>query len=217
MIEGRESILNISKMKLLIVDYKMGNLHSVVNKVRKNAIEPIVSSNPKDLIEADKIILPGVGHFSSAVSHLKDLQLYELLSEQVLVKRKPILGICLGMQLMAKYSEEGNSEGLGWFDAEIKRLKVSDSKLYKIPHIGWTSVQFNKNSALLKGVENGSDFYFVHSYFCKCNNGNDILSTSDYGGVFTSAIERDHIFGVQYHPEKSHDVGMQLFKNFMSL
>ena len=145
------------------------------------------------------------------------MNLFDALNEVVLIRKKPILGICLGMQLMANMSEEGNSLGFGWFDAEIKRLKVSDSKLYKIPHIGWTSVQFNKNSSLLKGVENGSDFYFVHSYFCKCNNENDVLGTSDYGGVFTSAIEREHIFGVQYHPEKSHDVGMLVFKNFMSL
>lgn len=204
-------------MNIVIVNYGMGNIHSVVNKIRNYKIEPIVTSFYTDLMQADKIVLPGVGHFGQAITKLKELNLFDALIEVTLIRKKPILGICLGMQLMAKYSEEGNVEGLGWFDAEIKRLKVSDSKLYKIPHIGWTSVHFNKNSSLLKGIEDGSDFYFVHSYCCKCNSENDILNTSDYGGVFTSAIEKDNMFGVQYHPEKSHDVGMQLFKNFISL
>ena len=204
-------------MNLVIVNYGMGNIHSVVNKIRNFKMEPIVTSLPEVVMQADKIVMPGVGHFGQAIKILKGLNLFDALNEVVLIRKKPILCICLGMQLMANMSEEGNSLGFGWFDAEIKRLKVSDSKLYKIPHIGWTSVQFNKNSSLLKGVENGSDFYFVHSYFCKCNNENDVLGTSDYGGVFTSAIEREHIFGVQYHPEKSHDVGMLVFKNFMSL
>lgn len=180
-------------------------------------VTSIISSDPKDIINTEKIILPGVGHFSKAMSNLKELNLLDTLHEAVLIKQKPILGICLGMELMAKESEEGNAEGLGWLDAQIIKFNVSDKIKYKIPHIGWNQIYIKKTSLLMDNIPNLSEFYFVHSYHSKINNQSDILNETQYDYFFPSAIEKDNIFGVQYHPEKSHDAGVQLLKNFIEL
>ena len=203
--------------KVVIVNYGMGNLNSVKKAVDKLKINAIISSEPKDIDESDKIILPGVGHFSKAMSNLKELGLLEPLNEAVLMKKKPILGICLGMQLLARQSEEGDSEGLSWVDAEVVKFKVSNRLKYKIPHMGWNQVAIRKNSRLMKNIAENSEFYFVHSYHVKIANAADSLNETEFDYVFTSAIEKDNIFGVQYHPEKSHDAGAQLLKNFVEL
>jgi glutamine amidotransferase len=203
--------------KIVIVDCGMGNLFSVKKKFKSLDEGVIVSSLPEDLNNADKIVLPGVGHFGMAIDNLKKLGLLDALNENVLVKKKPILGICLGMQLMAKSSEEGNVSGLGWLDAEVVRFKVSDKLKYKIPHIGWNQVQNQKDSLLTKGIPNDSEFYFIHSYHFKCNSTSDILHLTEYEYSFPSAIEKDNIFGVQYHPEKSHDIGITMLNNFIAL
>lgn len=203
--------------KLVIVDYQTGNLNSVKKSLDRMRLCSIISSSPKDIIDADKIILPGVGHFGRAMSNLKELNLLDALHEAVLVKQKPILGICLGMELMAKESEEGHAEGLGWLDAEVISFKVSDRIKYKIPCIGWNQISIRKNSSLMHNISESSDFYFLHSYHLKMNNQSDILSETRYDYCYPSAIERDNIFGVQYHPEKSHDAGAQLLKNFIDL
>lgn len=203
--------------KIVIVDCGMGNLFSVKKKFKSLDEGVIVSSLPEDLNNADKIVLPGVGHFGMAIDNLKKLGLLDALNENVLVKKKPILGICLGMQLMAKSSEEGNVSGLGWLDAEVVRFKVSDKLKYKIPHIGWNQVQNQKDSLLTKGIPNDSEFYFIHSYHFKCNSTSDILQLTEYEYSFPSAIEKDNIFGVQYHPEKSHDIGITMLNNFIAL
>lgn len=202
---------------ILILDYGMGNLSSVKRKLDNIKISSTISSNLNDIMHADKIILPGVGHFAMAMNNLKKMNLLEPLQEKVLVKQTPILGICLGMQLMSKWSEEGNVAGLGWFDAQVIRFNMTDRLKYKVPQIGWNQINIEKQSLLMSGIENLSEFYFVHSYHVKCNCAEDILNTTEYEYPFTSAIEKGNIFGVQYHPEKSHDVGEQLLRNFCKL
>ena len=203
--------------KLVIVDYGTGNLNSVKRIMDRMKVNSIISSDPKDIISCQKIILPGIGHFGKAMSKLKKLNLLDTLHEAVLVKQKPVLGICLGMQLMAKKSEEGNAVGLGWFDSEAIKFNVSDTTRHKIPHIGWNRISIKKNSLLMKNISESSEFYFLHSFYLKVNDQSDVLNETEYGFVYPSAIEKDNIFGVQYHPEKSHEAGSQLLKNFVEL
>jgi imidazole glycerol-phosphate synthase subunit HisH len=205
------------KLNVIIVDYGTGNLNSVKRSLDILGVSSIVSSDPKDIANAEKIILPGVGHFGKAMSNLKRLNLLDPLHQAVLVKRKPILGICLGMELMAEKSEEGNASGLGWFEGEIIQFNISDKKRYKVPHMGWNQIYIKKSSSLMKNVPEFSEFYFVHSYHLKIKNQSDLLNETEYEITFPSAIEKDNIFGVQYHPEKSHDAGLQLLKNFIEL
>ncbi|OFY18583.1 MAG: imidazole glycerol phosphate synthase, glutamine amidotransferase subunit [Bacteroidetes bacterium GWF2_33_38] len=202
---------------IIIVDYGMGNLHSVKKKLLRLNVNPIISSNPNEIESADKIILPGVGHFQKAMENLQKLNLIDALNEIVLIKQKPILGICLGMQLMANKSEEGNANGLGWIDAEVVKFIVKDTLKYKIPHTGWNQIIKTKDSLLMKNISDLSEFYFVHSYHFLVNNNEDILNETEYEYKFISAIEKNNIFGVQYHPEKSHDDGERLLKNFIEL
>ena len=205
------------KKTLAIVDYGMGNLNSVKKKLDRLKTTASITSNPKDIIKADKIILVGVGHFAKAMKNIKELNLLDTLNEVAIIKKKPVLGICLGMQLMANDSEEGNSEGLGWLDANVRKMQVDDTLRFKIPHTGWNKITQSKKSHLMKGIPESSEFYFVHSYHLMSNETSNILNETDYCFKFTSAIEKDNIFGVQYHPEKSHDVGEVLLKNFISL
>ena len=149
--------------------------------------------------------------------YFHQLNLIDILNEQVLVKKKPILGICLGMQLMASYSKEGNTKGLNWIDAVVEEFNISDQLKYKIPHTGWNQIKALKNSKLLDRVSDLSEFYFVHSYHFNCNDKADTLCSTDYESEFIPAVEHNNIFGVQFHPEKSHDTGMQLLKNFIEL
>ena len=205
------------KQTLTIVDYRMGNLNSVKKKLDRLKTTVSITSNPRDIVKADKIILVGVGHFAQAMKNIKELDLLDALNEIAIVKKKPVLGICLGMQLMAKDSEEGKTEGLGWLDANVRKMQVDDTLKFKIPHTGWNKIIQSKKSHLMKGIPESSEFYFVHSYYLKPNETSNILNETEYCFKFTSAIEKDNIFGVQYHPEKSHDVGEVLLKNFISL
>ena len=205
------------KKTLAIVDYGMGNLNSVKKKLDRLKTTASITSNPKDIIKADKIILVGVGHFAKAMKNIKELNLLDTLNEVAIIKKKPVLGICLGMQLMAKDSEEGNTEGLGWLDANVRKMQVDDTLRFKVPHTGWNKITQSKKSRLMKGIPESSEFYFVHSYHLMPNETSNILNETEYCFKFTSAIEKDNIFGVQYHPEKSHDVGEVLLKNFISL
>ena len=195
----------------------MGNLHSVYKSFKRLNANPQIITSGKDVMNADKIVMPGVGHFEKAMENLKQLGMYDALNEAVLVKKKPILGICLGMQLMAEKSEEGDAKGFGWFDANVMRFRIKDQVKYKVPQTGWNTVNICKDSLLLKGIENESEFYFLHSYHYTNTSSNDILTKTGFEYEFVSAVEKDNIFGTQFHPEKSHSSGTQLFKNFIQI
>ena len=186
-------------------------------KIQSNDISLSISSDIHDILNADKIILCGVGHFKKAMDNLIELNLIDSLNDFALIQKKPVLGICLGMQLMANYSEEGNVNGLGWVDAKVKKFNTSETKKYKIPHMGWNTVDISKESALMKNINSNEEFYFVHSFYLRSNNPANILNETTYIQKFCSGIEQENIFGVQYHPEKSHDVGNTLLDNFLSL
>ena len=202
---------------ITIVDYGMGNLFSVKTKLDKLKTKVIISSDPEVVRNADKLILPGVGHFGKAMENLRKSNLIDALNDSVLKNKTPILGICLGMQLMSTSSEEGNEQGLGWFDAQVLKFKVSDSLRFKVPHVGWNQINISKSSKLMAGIDHEAEFYFVHSYYVKLTNVSDELNSTIYESPFTAAIEKGNIFGVQYHPEKSHDVGETLLRNFVEL
>ena len=204
-------------LKIVIVDYGMGNIQSVFRKLELIGITPIVSKEHSVIKNADKLILPGVGHFGKAIENLKILGLYDILNESVINRKSPILGICLGMQLMTNLSEEGDAVGFGWIDAVVQKFKIDNTLEFKVPHVGWNQVEIKKDSRLMNGINSLSEFYFVHSYVCKCNDETDVLSVSNYEIEFHSAFEKDNIFGVQYHPEKSFDVGKTLINNFVLL
>ena len=202
---------------VVIVDYGTGNLNSVKKCLQRLKVSGVVSSDARQIADADKIILPGVGHFGTAMATLNNLGLVDALNEAVLEKRIPILGICLGMELMATKSEEGNADGLGWINAKAVRFKIADQERYKLPHMGWNQVCIKKTSKLMKGVEELSEFYFAHSYYLEVDDSADLLNETEYESTFVSAVERGNIFGVQYHPEKSHDTGIRVLKNFLEI
>jgi len=201
---------------IVIVDYGMGNLGSILNMLKKiGAPEAKVSSNAEDIEQADKLILPGVGAFDTGILNLRETGLIGLLKEKVLQDKTPTLGVCLGMQLMGKVSEEGELPGLGWFDAECVRFRFDASSNLKIPHMGWNTINIQKEGTLFKDMPEEPRFYFVHSYHVVSHNPDDALATTDYGYPFVSAIQRGNIMAAQFHPEKSHKFGMRVYKNFV--
>ncbi|MBA64828.1 MAG: imidazole glycerol phosphate synthase subunit HisH [Candidatus Marinimicrobia bacterium] len=201
---------------IVIIDFGMGNIHSVFTQFKKINNDIIVSSSADEIKNAKKIILPGVGYFSKAMEKLNELNLIKILNEKVLIQKIPILGICLGMQLLGKRSEEGHTNGFGWVDAETVRFKSNNSQT-KIPHMGWNNlISFNSES-IFKGVSEKDEFYFVHSYYMKTTSNDIILAKTDYGHVFVSAIQKDNIYGTQFHPEKSHHSGRLVLKNFLEI
>ncbi len=200
-----------------ILDYGMGNLHSVLRKFKGIGAEPIVSSSPADVAAAAKLVLPGVGHFGEAMRRLEESGLRASLEEAVMVRRVPIFGICLGMQLFATQSEEGDSKGLGWMDAVVVRLRVSDTVRFKVPHMGWNTMNVKKTSELTRGLPREPEFYFAHAYHLHCRDSSDVLGETTYDSVFPSAVQRNNIYGVQFHPEKSHDTGESMLRNFLTL
>ena len=205
-------------VNIVIVDYGMGNLRSVFNKFKRMGVDCIVTSKREEIKKANKLILPGVGHFKYAMQNLHELELIEIISRKVIGEKTPILGICLGTQLFAKYSEEGDCKGFGWIDAEVIKFKVSNRLRFKVPHMGWNNVSVKKNANRLdKIIKRDDQFYFVHSYHLKCNNPSDVWMTSDYNYEFVSAVNRENIYGTQFHPEKSHDAGFELLKSFVEL
>lgn len=203
--------------KVVITDYGMGNLDSVARAVQECGGDPLISHKAEDFEEAHYIILPGVGAFTTGMNHLSASGLNEILREQVINQGIPFLGICLGMQLLAKKGlEGGETQGLGWIEGEVKRLEP-DTPDIRIPHVGWNEVIFNKPSPLFEGITTGKDFYFVHSYHFLCQHSQEAIAHTPYCGNFVSAVNKDNIFGVQFHPEKSQRLGFKVLKNFLSL
>jgi glutamine amidotransferase len=204
----------MSKM-IVIIDYNLGNVNSIANMIKKIGYKCIITSNPHEISQADKIILPGVGAFDYGIQNLKKLNIYNIIIKKVIEEKTPILGICLGMQLLTDGSEEGIEKGFGFVKGYAKKFQFSDNNL-KVPHMGWNTVKITKKSKLFYVMENQENrFYFVHSYAVECFDEEDILTLTSYGYDFVSAFEKNNIIGVQFHPEKSHKFGMQLLKNFI--
>jgi imidazole glycerol-phosphate synthase subunit HisH len=201
---------------ITIVDYGMGNVGSVFNMLRKLRAKVQISSDRNEIAKSDKLILPGVGHFDRGMNSLNSSGLATILSEQVLVNKKPILGICLGMQMMTKGSEEGTQQGLGWVAAYT--IKFSPDNNLKIPHMGWNQIQPSIGAKLFESApEEPERFYFVHGYYIRADNPKDVAAYCHYGHDFVASFEVDNIMGVQFHPEKSHLFGMNLFQRFIAL
>ena len=204
-------------VNIAIIDYGMGNVHGLYKKLHALNANPFVTSSSADISKADKIILPGVGHFKSAHNKIRSSEINDPLNEMVQIKKVQVLGICLGMQLMAKHSEEGDAEGLGWIDARVKKFTITDRNKFKVPQSGWNTIKPSKQSNLLNHINDQSEFFFLHSYHYDEVDQHDILTKTLFEYEFVSAIEKDNIFGTQFHPEKSHLHGSQFLKNFIRL
>jgi len=207
----------MEKVMIVIIDYGLGNLGSIKNMLKKIGSEGTISSEILDIEKADKLILPGVGRFDQGMKNLQGSGLIDALHGKVVKRKTPILGICLGMQLFARKSEEGELKGLGWIDAEAVRFKFNDKESQlKIPHMGWNMVKIYQRNPLFEGMYPEPRFYFVHSYHVACRNEEEVLTQTFYGYEFASAIRKENIYGVQFHPEKSHKFGMKLLYNFIN-
>lgn len=200
---------------IVIIDYGMGNLRSVEKAFKRIGIKPSISSERKVIEKARKLILPGVGNYANGIVNLKQYGILNILNKKVLKDKIPVLGICLGMQLFTDWGEEGNVAGLGWIKGKTTRFKFNEE--YKIPHMGWNTIIKQKSNSLLNKLKNDSSFYFVHSYHVECEDKKDILATTNYGTNFISMIQKNNIYGTQFHPEKSHSTGLQLLKNFIDI
>jgi glutamine amidotransferase len=201
-----------------IVDYGLGNLKAFANIYKRLSIPAEIVTTAEQLKKSEKIILPGVGAFDHAMERLNNSGLRDTLDDLVLNKKIPVLGICVGMQMLGKSSDEGKLSGLKWVDGEVKLFDVNSIKhTTRLPHMGWNDVESTKLNPIMEGLDNNAIFYFLHSYYFSCNNPDDSIAVSDYGIRYTCAINHDNIYGVQFHPEKSHNYGIQLLKNFANL
>lgn len=197
-----------------IINYGLGNLGSIANMLKTIGEKCIITADQEEIERADKIILPGVGAFDAGMEQLNKSGLVESIKKQVLDDKKPILGICLGMQLLGRGSEEGRLPGLNFIPFDNVRFQVSEMGL-KVPHMGWDIVNMKQKNALVENLEGIQRYYFVHSYHAKCDLEENVLMTCDYGYEFAASIVKENIYGVQFHPEKSHDFGMALLNNFV--
>jgi glutamine amidotransferase len=207
---SRQIILKIEMVT--IVDYNLGNLGSIENMIKKLGVDVVISSDPKVIESSDHIILPGVGAFDEGMTRLSNSGLIPVLNNVALLMRKPVLGICLGMQLMAHKSEEGKLSGLGWIDAEVVKFDLKETA-FKTPHMGWNYMNAVRENSLFR-TSNRDRFYFVHSYHLCCRDVSDVLATSYHGIDFVSCFKRDNIVGIQAHPEKSHKFGLEFLNAF---
>jgi glutamine amidotransferase len=202
---------------LIIVDYGVGNLASIKNMLKKAGVDAVISSKEGDIFDADKLILPGVGAFDTCVQKLQDSGLVEVLNKKVLEMKTPVLGVCVGLQLLTGGSEEGVLPGLGWIRGKVVRFRQDHMpEGLKIPHMGWSEVVLNKPSALFEDMPEEMRFYFVHSYHVSLEDPADALVTARYGYDFVAGVQRANISGMQFHPEKSHKFGLKLLANFAS-
>lgn len=218
---------------ITIVNYGLGNIQAFANIYKRLNIPVCIATTAEELSGAQKIILPGVGAFDWAMRRLNDSGMRKTLEELVISKGKPVLGICVGMQILAKRSDEGVLEGLGWIDGEVRKFSeeggVRSEELKEVrsqelggrrvmlPHMGWNDVVPNRTHCLFRGLESGARFYFLHSYYFVPRRESDVLAMTDYNGFYTSSVRSNNIFGVQFHPEKSHQWGIQLLLNFAEI
>jgi glutamine amidotransferase len=201
-----------------IVDYGAGNIGSIVNMIKKLGGTGKLVSTPAEILSAKKLVLPGVGHFDHGMKALCDSGMVEALHQAVITNKTPILGICLGAQLMTRTSEEGTSPGLGWFEADVRHFNhLSNGAFLRVPHIGWNHVHQKTKSAIAVDLPENPRYYFVHSYFIQADHPTDVLFSTTYGGEFVSGLHRDNLYAVQFHPEKSHKYGLKLFENFLKI
>lgn len=201
-----------------LIDYGVGNIRAFANIYKQLDVPHKIASSVEDLEGCTKVVLPGVGAFDHAMEKLHQSGMKEKLDELVLEKKMPVVGICVGMQMLAKRSDEGTSEGLGWIDGEVKKFDVSKIQYAThLPHMGWNDIVPTKESPILKGLEKDAKFYFLHSYYFSCNKEQNAIASTEYGVDFTCAVNNENIFGVQFHPEKSHHFGITLLKNFSEL
>ncbi len=202
---------------IAILSYGLGNIKAFANILKNLNIDHKIVDKAEGLKDIDKIILPGVGAFDYAMQQFNQSGLREAVEQKVLHEKTPILGICVGMQMLAKSSDEGQEKGLSWIDGEVKLMETENIKFKtKLPHMGWNQVHHSDNT-LFKDIPNDGRFYFVHSYYFNCNDQFNSIATTQYGKAFTSAVNHDNVYGVQFHPEKSHQNGIQLIKNFATL
>lgn len=200
---------------ITIVDYGLGNIRAFINIYKRLNIAIKVAHTAEELADAERIILPGVGAFDWAMSLLNQSGMRDCLDNLAKIEKRPVLGVCVGMQMMAKHSEEGALPGLGWIDAEVKKFTaINEDYDLRLPHMGWNDVIVRKSTPLFSGLETGARFYFLHSYYFQPKNPECILTYTEYHGKFASAVEQENMFGVQFHPEKSHQWGIHLLKNF---
>ena len=203
---------------IAIIDYGLGNVLALANCYINMNIPFVVAKSSKDLLNATKLILPGVGSFDHAMQQLNQSGMRVMVEKLVTSSCIPVLGICVGMQMLAKSSSEGSMPGLGLIDGDVKKFEISlMPKVTNLPHMGWNDVKPVVDSGLFKGLGQTARFYFLHSYYFECHQHSDVLAVTDYGRSFTSAVNRDNLFGVQFHPEKSHHFGSQLLKNFAEI
>jgi len=202
---------------IAIVDHGMGNLGSVQNMLRKIGAESTRTADPEEIRRADKLVLAGIGAFDGAADRLAELGLVDVLNELVLDRKVPVLGVCLGMQLMAGSSEEGSQRGLGWLDADVQRFAFPAGQGLPVPHMGWEVVTPTRSSPLLDDGAGEQRFYFSHAYHLVCHDPTDVAATATYGYPFAAAVHRDNILGTQFHPEKSHVFGAAVYRRFVGL
>jgi glutamine amidotransferase len=202
---------------VVVVDYGMGNLASIVNMLRKIGTQATISGDPDVIEKASRLILPGVGAFDSAMRRIQTGGLREVLDHKALREKTPIIGLCLGMQLLTNGSEEGSEAGLGWVPGHATKFSNKDYPEIRIPHMGWNTAHRVREDELTAGFDADPRFYFVHSYYVTCDEPADVVLTARHGVEFHAALHRDNIFGVQFHPEKSHHFGMTLLSGFLSV
>lgn len=201
---------------IVVVDYKTGNVGSLLNMLKKIGVSAVISQDASVVERATKLILPGIGAFDTGMKNLTGSGLLGIITEKVIEKKTPILGVCLGMQLFSEESEEGRLNGLNWIEGKVIKFNFQGGNL-KVPHMGWNTIVPTRSDVLFQDMPNDSRFYFVHSYHMVCKNQDNILATTNYGYDFASIVRKDNIIGVQFHPEKSHKFGMKLLKNFIEL
>jgi len=203
--------------RVAVVDYGVGNLDSVERALDECGARPTVTADAGEIERADAIVVPGVGAFARGMAGLRSRGLDEVLTERARAQGVPLLGLCLGMQLLAAGSDESPGvPGLGWFDAAVRRL-TSNGDLERVPHVGWNELRIERDCHLLANIPSGTDFYFVHSYYVDCADEGDVIATTPYCTGFPSVIGRGNVWGVQFHPEKSQRAGFRLLQNFLEI